>query len=99
MSFLWFIVAGIMEGLLASMIMKKSGAGLISNLSAGICGGLTGGYVATEWGIDFDISTIKESQMLVATAGSVILLFFVNFSHARKRDKQFRESVEYAGQE
>lgn len=56
MSFLWFIIIGIVAGYVAGKIMRGGGFGLIVNLVVGIIGGVWGagcfsllGIYSTRW--------------------------------------------------
>ena len=49
MSFLWFIIIGIVAGYVAGKIMRGGGFGLIVNLVVGIIGGVLGGWLFDRW--------------------------------------------------
>ena len=51
MSFLWFIIIGIVAGYVAGKIMRGGGFGLIVNLVVGIIGGILGGWLFSLLGI------------------------------------------------
>ena len=51
MSFLWFIIIGIVAGYVAGKIMRGGGFGLIVNLVVGIIGGVLGGWLFSLLGI------------------------------------------------
>ena len=42
MSFIWYIIIGIVAGFLAGKIMRGGGSGLVINLLLGILGGVLG---------------------------------------------------------
>ena len=44
MSFLWYILIGILAGWVAGKIMRGGGFGLVVNLVVGIIGGSLGGW-------------------------------------------------------
>lgn len=71
MSFLWFILIGIVAGYLAGKIMRGGGFGLIINLVLGIIGGVLGGWVFGLLGIA--ASGILGS-LVTATVGAILLL-------------------------
>ena len=45
MSFIWFILIGILAGFVAGRLMRGGGFGLIVNLVVGIIGGVLGGWL------------------------------------------------------
>lgn len=49
MSFLWFIIIGIVAGYVAGKIMRGGGFGLIVNLVVGIIGGVLGAGCSVCW--------------------------------------------------
>ena len=56
MSFLWFIIIGIVAGYVAGKIMRGGGFGLIVNLVVGIIGGVLGGWL---FGLSFYRFSVK----------------------------------------
>jgi len=75
MSFLWFILIGILAGYIAGLIMKGKGFGLVVNLIIGIVGGVLGGWL-------FDLIGLgtygKIAELVCATVGAIFLLFVVS---------------------
>lgn len=61
MSFLWFIIIGIVAGYVAGKIMRGGGFGLIVNLVVGIIGGVLGGLVVQSAGYLFDRWDYRQS--------------------------------------
>ena len=53
MAFVWFIVVGLVAGLLAGVIMKGSGYGMLGDIVVGVLGGLLGGGIVQALGIPF----------------------------------------------
>ena len=51
MSFLWYILIGILAGGVAGKIMRGGGFGLVVNLVVGIIGGLLGGWLFGLFGL------------------------------------------------
>ena len=51
MSFIWYIIIGIVAGFLAGKIMRGGGFGLVINLLLGILGGVLGGWVFALFGL------------------------------------------------
>lgn len=61
MSFLWFIIIGIVAGYVAGKIMRGGGFGLIVNLVVGIIGGILGGWLFSLLGIYSTGGIIRQS--------------------------------------
>lgn len=74
MSFLWFIIIGLVAGWLAGQIMKGRGFGLVGNLVVGVVGALLGGWLFSAMGI-YAESLI--GSLVTAVVGAVVLLFLV----------------------
>lgn len=74
MSILWFIIIGAVAGWLAGQIMKGKGFGFLWNLLVGIAGGILGGWLFGELGIEF-YGII--GSLIAAVVGAVILLFII----------------------
>jgi len=68
------IVIGIAAGWLAGKIMRGRGFGLLIDLLVGILGSVIGGFVFGLLGLS---STGPIGQLVVATAGAVLLLYIV----------------------
>ena len=76
MSFLWFIIIGIVAGYVAGKIMRGGGFGLIVNLVVGIIGGVLGGCLFSLQGIYSTCRII--GSLVVASIGAIVLLWFVS---------------------
>ena len=72
MSFLWFIIIGIVAGYVAGKIMRGGGFGLIVNLVVGIIGGVLGGWLFSLLGI-YSTGGIIGS-LVVATIGAIVFV-------------------------
>lgn len=80
MSFIYFIIIGLIAGWLAAKIMKTSG-GLLTNLIVGAVGAVLGGAL-------FDLLDIATTSLLgnlvMATIGAVLLIFLLQKFGAKK---------------
>lgn len=74
MSFLWYIIIGILSGFVAGKLMRGGGFGLIVNLIVGIIGGVLGGWVFGLLGIT--TSSIIGS-LITSVVGAIILLYLL----------------------
>ena len=45
MSFIWFILIGLLSGFIAGKLMRGGGFGLVINLIVGVVGGVLGGWL------------------------------------------------------
>ena len=85
MSFLWFIIIGIVDGYVAGKIMRGGGFGLIVNLVVGIIGGVLGGWLFSLLGI-YSTGGIIGS-LVVATIGAIVLLWIVSLFSGRRHSE------------
>jgi uncharacterized membrane protein YeaQ/YmgE (transglycosylase-associated protein family) len=75
MSFLWFLVVGIVAGWLAGMLVKGGGFGLVGDLVVGVVGAFLGGWLFSLFGASMGGGLI--GSIIVATIGAVVLLMIV----------------------
>jgi uncharacterized membrane protein YeaQ/YmgE (transglycosylase-associated protein family) len=75
MSFLWFLIVGLIAGWLAGMLVKGGGFGLIGDLVVGVIGAVLGGWLFSTFGASMGGGLI--GSIIVATIGAVILLIIV----------------------
>jgi uncharacterized membrane protein YeaQ/YmgE (transglycosylase-associated protein family) len=74
MYLLWEIVIGILAGFLAGKIMRGRGYGILIDLLLGIVGSVLGGFVFGVLGLH---AYGVVGQLVIATAGAVMLIFIV----------------------
>ncbi len=73
MEFLWFLIIGLVAGLLAKAIMpgtSKEPSGWILTIVLGIVGAMVGGFIARQIGIGGGLIT----QIIVATVGAILVI-------------------------
>jgi uncharacterized membrane protein YeaQ/YmgE (transglycosylase-associated protein family) len=73
MSFIAWIVLGLISGFIASKIVNKSGEGFIVDILLGIVGAFLGGWLFNEFGMA-GVTGVNLYSMLVAVIGAVIFL-------------------------
>ena len=73
MSFLAWIVLGLIAGFIASKIVNKSGEGIFLDILLGIVGAVIGGWVFTRFGA-VGVTGVNLYSILVAVVGSIIFL-------------------------
>ena len=74
MSFIAWIVLGLIAGFLASKIVNRRGEGFFLDIVLGVIGALVGGFVFQKFGMA-GVSGLNLYSILVAIAGAVIVLF------------------------
>jgi uncharacterized membrane protein YeaQ/YmgE (transglycosylase-associated protein family) len=73
MSFLTWIILGLIAGWVASKIVNKRGEGIVLDIILGIVGALFGGWVFSRVGAS-GVTGLNFYSVLVAIIGAVILL-------------------------
>jgi uncharacterized membrane protein YeaQ/YmgE (transglycosylase-associated protein family) len=73
MSFLAWIVLGLLAGFIGSKIVNKSGEGLLMDIVLGILGAVAGGWLFNEFGHS-GVTGVNLYSLAVAVIGAVILL-------------------------
>jgi uncharacterized membrane protein YeaQ/YmgE (transglycosylase-associated protein family) len=74
-SFIWFLIIGLIAGLLARLIMPgKDAMGLLATVLLGIVGSVLGGVISWAiWGTQ--TSGIPTSGLLFSIIGAILVLF------------------------
>ncbi len=75
MSFLWFLIVGLVAGWLAGTLVKGGGFGILGNMVIGIIGAMIGGFLFSFFGVASEGGIIWS--IVVATIGAVVLLVIV----------------------
>ena len=75
MSFLWFLIVGLIAGWLAGVLVKGGGFGLIGDLVVGVIGAFLGGWLFSAFGASAGGGLL--GSIIVATIGAVVLLLVV----------------------
>jgi len=73
MSWLAWIVLGLVAGFIGSKIVNKSGEGFILDIILGIVGSIAGGYLFNMFGAA-GVSGLNLYSLLVAVVGAVVVL-------------------------
>jgi uncharacterized membrane protein YeaQ/YmgE (transglycosylase-associated protein family) len=74
MSFLAWIVLGLISGFIASKIVNASGQGVVMDIVLGIVGAVAGGWLFNAMG-HTGVTGVNLYSVLVAVVGAVIVLF------------------------
>jgi uncharacterized membrane protein YeaQ/YmgE (transglycosylase-associated protein family) len=73
MSFLAWIILGLIAGFIGSKLVNKSGEGLILDILLGVIGAVVGGWLFGKFGVS-GVTGLNLYSILVAVVGSVIVL-------------------------
>lgn len=81
MSFIVWIVLGLIAGFIASKIINKQGEGLFLDIVLGVIGAVVGGWVFHIFGMS-GVTGLNIYSLIVAVIGAVVVLVIY---HALKR--------------
>ena len=82
MSFITWIVLGLVAGFIASKIVNNQGEGLLLDIVLGIVGAVVGGWLFALLGAS-GVSGVNLYSLLVAVVGAIVVLFVYHaFRHA-----------------
>ncbi len=76
MSFIGFLVIGLVAGWLAGKVMGGRGFGLLGNIVVGVIGAILGGFLASLL-LHLDVSGFNLESLIVAFAGAVVFLLIL----------------------
>jgi uncharacterized membrane protein YeaQ/YmgE (transglycosylase-associated protein family) len=74
LSFIGWIVLGLIAGLIASMVVNKHGEGMLLDIVLGIVGAIAGGWLFRQFG-SAGVTGFNLWSLMVAVIGAVVLLF------------------------
>lgn len=74
MSFLAWIVLGLIAGFIGSKIVNKTGEGVLLDIILGIVGAVVGGWLFTMFGAH-GVSGVNLYSIFVAVIGAIVVLF------------------------
>lgn len=84
MSFLAWIVLGLVAGFIGSKLVNKSGEGLIRDILLGVVGAIVGGYLFNLFGAS-GVTGLNLYSVLVAVVGAVVFLIVYHAIFRRRR--------------
>lgn len=73
MTFIAWIVLGLVAGYIASQIVNKSGDGMLMDIGLGVVGAIVGGWLFNTFG-KAGVSGLNLYSLLVAVVGAVAVL-------------------------
>ena len=77
-TFLWWLIIGIVAGFLASIVMRGGGYGVIGDVVAGVVGALIGGFLINVWFTNIWVTSIA------AFIGACILIMILRAVSSRR---------------
>jgi uncharacterized membrane protein YeaQ/YmgE (transglycosylase-associated protein family) len=83
MGILSWIVLGLIAGFIGSKIVDRRGQGFWLDLGLGVVGAFVGGYLFSFFGKE-GVTGLNLYSMLVAVAGSVVVLLLYNLLTGRR---------------
>lgn len=84
MSFLMWILVGLVAGVLASLVMGGTGYGIVGDIIIGIVGAFIGGWIFSQLGVSTPFAGLPGT-IFVAFVGAVVLLFALRLIRGRGR--------------
>ncbi len=73
MSFLAWIVLGLIAGFIASKIVNKTGEGVVMDIILGVVGAVVGGWLFNTFG-HVGVTGVNLYSILVAVVGAIVVL-------------------------
>ena len=83
MSFLAWIVLGLIAGFIASKLVNKTGGSLVLDLVLGVVGAFVGGWLFNTFG-QSGVTGLNLWSLLVAVIGAVVVLFIYHAVTGRR---------------
>ena len=83
MSFIAWIVLGLIAGFIASKIVNKSGEGFLLDIILGVVGAVVGGWLFNNFGMA-GVTGVNIYSILVAVVGAVVVLFVYHLITGRR---------------
>ena len=80
---LWWIVVGLIAGVLASLVMGGTGYGIIGDIIIGIVGAFVGGWLFSQLGVSSPFGGLA-GVIFTAFVGAVVLLFVLRLLRGRR---------------
>ena len=84
MSFISWIVLGLVAGFIGSKLVNKTGEGLIRDVLLGVVGAIIGGYLFNLFGAS-GVTGLNLYSVFVAVVGAVVFLVVYHIIFRRRR--------------
>jgi uncharacterized membrane protein YeaQ/YmgE (transglycosylase-associated protein family) len=82
-SFLGWIILGLIAGYIASRIVDKSGEGMFLDIALGIIGAIVGGMLFNFFGVP-GVTGLNIYSLLVAVVGAIVVLALYHMLTGRR---------------
>jgi len=83
MSFIAWIILGLIAGFIASKIVNKTGEGFFIDIVLGIVGAIVGGFLFSAVGFG-GVTGLNLYSMFVAVIGAIVVLVVYHFAAGRR---------------
>ncbi len=85
MSIIWFLVVGLLAGLIARALMPgKQAMGLLATLVLGIVGSFVGGFIGSLF-TRGDWLELRPSGLIMSVVGAILVLFLYGWAQKGRR--------------
>lgn len=86
MSIIWFIVVGLVAGLLARALMPgRQSMGLVATMLLGIVGSFVGGFIGALFSPNRRVFDLNPSGLIMSVVGSIVVLLLVGWAGRGRR--------------
>ncbi|MFL5355556.1 GlsB/YeaQ/YmgE family stress response membrane protein [Archangium sp.] len=86
MSIIWFIVVGLVAGLLARALMPgRQSMGLVATMLLGIVGSFVGGFIGALFSPNRRVFDLNPSGIIMSVVGSIVVLLLVGWAGRGRR--------------
>ncbi|MCY1074880.1 GlsB/YeaQ/YmgE family stress response membrane protein [Archangium lansingense] len=86
MSIIWFIVVGLVAGLLARALMPgRQSMGLVATLLLGIVGSFVGGFIGSLFSPSRRVFDLQPSGIIMSVVGAIVVLLLVGWAGRGRR--------------
>lgn len=85
LSFIWWLIIGLIAGALARLIMPgRDAMGIVATMVLGIIGSVLGGLVSWAiWGVDTDGRGFQPAGLLLSIVGAILVLWIWRMMKSR----------------
>lgn len=86
MSIIWFIVVGLVAGLIARALLPgRQSMGLVATMLLGIVGSFVGGFIGALFSPSRRILDLQPSGLIMSVVGAIVVLFLVGWAGRGRR--------------
>ena len=86
MSILWFLVVGLVAGLIARALLPgRQSMGLVATLLLGIVGSFVGGFIGSLFSPSRRVLDLHPSGLIMSVVGAIVVLLLVGWAGRGRR--------------